>query len=154
MVPIAGDVVTPQQYVDAFARIKGVQVRLPPLCYPRSISITCTYQPLHAIQATYSQLSLEFFRTLPIPGAELIVQMYEWYHAGCPGKFFTQICSVPALSHHVQPNLSIHTYASTCKPGEGHTRDPAATRALCSHVRNLEVRTDICVYERITQPPK
>jgi len=36
-------------------------------------------------QATYSQLSLDFFRQLPIPGAHLIVEMYEWYHQGCPG---------------------------------------------------------------------
>lgn len=36
-------------------------------------------------QATYSQLSLDFFRQLPIPGAHLIVEMYEYYHAGCPG---------------------------------------------------------------------
>lgn len=84
---IAGDVISPQEYVDTFARLTGKQ-------------------------ATYEQFSLDFFRRLPIPGAELIVQMYEWYHAGCPG--------------------------------EGHTRDPAATRALCPHVRNLEewLRTD------------
>ena len=28
-------------------------------------------------------------------------------------------------------------YHAGC-PGEGHTRDPAATRALCAHVRNVE----------------
>ncbi|GAB5033289.1 Hypothetical protein NocV09_01300300 [Nannochloropsis oceanica] len=81
ILPIAGDVLSPREFVSAVARLTGAK-------------------------ATYTQLSLDFFRRLPIPGAELIVQMYEWYHAGCPG--------------------------------EGHSRDPAATRALCTHVRNVE----------------
>ncbi len=135
VVPVAGDVLSPREFVAAVARVTRAQ-------------------------ATYTQLSLDFFRRLPIPGAELMyvcpfgvwgwregwgglksglpihhligrasflffaissthpptyfprVEMYEWYHAGCPG--------------------------------EGHTRDPAATRALCPHVRNVEewLRTD------------
>ena len=37
-------------------------------------------------QAIYKEFSLDFFRQLPIPGAHLIVLMYQWYHAGCPGN--------------------------------------------------------------------
>lgn len=32
VVPIAGDVVTPQQFVEAFAALKGVEVRVRPHC--------------------------------------------------------------------------------------------------------------------------
>lgn len=71
VVPIAGDVVSPQEYVDAFARLKNKG---------------------DACQATYAQLSLDFFRQLPIPGADLIVEMYEFYHAGCPGTCVLGIC--------------------------------------------------------------
>mmetsp|Transcript_13972 Transcript_13972/g.23304 ORF Transcript_13972/g.23304 Transcript_13972/m.23304 type:complete len:337 (-) Transcript_13972:559-1569(-) len=60
VVPIAGDCISPQQFVDCFSRLTGKS-------------------------ALYEEFSLDFFRTLPIPGAELIVYMYEWYHRGHPG---------------------------------------------------------------------
>eukprot|EP00898_Chlorokybus_atmophyticus_P004815 jgi/Chlat1/5334/Chrsp35S05266 len=56
----AGDIISPQQYVETFSKVTGKK-------------------------AKYEQLSLEFFARLPIPGAEKIVEMYHWYHKGCPG---------------------------------------------------------------------
>jgi hypothetical protein len=47
VLPIAGDVLCPRDFVTAVARLTGAE-------------------------ATYSQLSLDFFRRLPIPGAELM----------------------------------------------------------------------------------
>lgn len=47
ILPIAGDVLCPREFVQAVARVTGAE-------------------------ATYSQLSLDFFRCLPIPGAELM----------------------------------------------------------------------------------
>jgi len=47
ILPIAGDVLSPREFVSAVARLTGAK-------------------------ATYTQLSLDFFRRLPIPGAELM----------------------------------------------------------------------------------
>jgi hypothetical protein len=79
--------------------------------------------------------------------------MYEWYHQGCPGNVHFSnwmalaLASWGNLSTHSNPNPPHHPHAfrhrehpEQKQSGEGHTRDPAATRALCPHVRNLEVR--------------
>jgi hypothetical protein len=115
---IAGDVISPQEYVDTFARLTGKQVRgpwsTPPHSMPthrgpfkgphmlRIASQEAAASPRDGIdgcrgnlpivclpnapQATYEQFSLDFFRRLPIPGAELIVQMYEceWPQTSTP----------------------------------------------------------------------
>ncbi|CEM35089.1 unnamed protein product [Vitrella brassicaformis CCMP3155] len=67
-IKIAGDAVTPQQFVDTFLRLKN-----------RNRS------EQDKVTGEYREFSLQFFRSLPIPGARLIVGMYEWYHRGCPG---------------------------------------------------------------------
>ena len=61
VIPIAGDYITPKEFVESFQRVTKKQ-------------------------ANYKEMSLDFFRQLPIAGTELIVRMYLWYHAGCPGK--------------------------------------------------------------------
>ena len=60
IIPIAGDVISPSEFISYFQKVTNKQ-------------------------ASYAEFSLDFFRQLPIPGAHLIVLMYQWYHAGCPG---------------------------------------------------------------------
>lgn len=61
IIPIAGDMITPKEFAQLFTKVTGKE-------------------------AQYKEMSLDFFRNLPIAAAHLIVKMYLWYHAGCPGE--------------------------------------------------------------------
>jgi hypothetical protein len=84
-------------------------------------------------QATYSQLSLDFFRHLPIPGAHLIVEMYEWYHQGCPGTYVLR-CGGAWLATYTKPSPHIYIHILANRGGP-HPRSSGDARPLPFHAQ-------------------
>ena len=144
VVPIAGDVMSPQEYVDAFARLKGAKVCAcvhtclclwPFFCFLHQRPSLLLHHNTESRPPTRSCRWISF-ASCPFPARTSSWRCTSGTTRAAPVRTCLDAVGLGALPTLNPPPTYTHKYLRT---GEGHTRDPAATRALCPHVRNLEV---------------